>query len=287
MKPPRILRSLLSVAVFAGVAGQAVAASHDYEVHSSAYNPAPGNYQPSYISKNGVALTAPDDACGMRFEGDFNLHWEAADGSWDIDNATGGAADVYLPDPDCGAPTGVTIYGDNNVDWTVPHDFNGALSAYARGYWIDGDGDKLIYKYQPCSPMPQCILGPQRFVANGWADGLKKPVRHLVAVVDRIVGTTTTVPLANAEKALTLGARTVSERIGLRRGVDTGTLERPMRQLEDHAQVAIAGAQRDFATCKAALGRGDRSAGYRACGEALRKLESARSALDAGDAWID
>jgi hypothetical protein len=282
-----IVRTLLSAAVLAGIAGQAVAASHDYEVHSSAYTPSPISYQPAYISKNGVALTAPADACGMRFEGDFNLLWEADNGSFDESHGTGGGADVYLPDADCSALTGVTIFGDNDYDWTVPYGFNGTLSAYARGYWIDTDGDKLIYKYQPCSPMPQCILGPQRFVANGWADGLKKPVRELTVAVDRIVGTTATVPLANAEKALALGARTVSERIALRRGVNTGTLELPMRQLEDHAQAAIAGAQRDFATCKAAMGRSDRSSGYRACGEALRKLESARSALDAGDAWID
>jgi hypothetical protein len=280
-------RAVLGVAVLAAFAGSAAAASYDFEVHSEAYNPIGGNYQPSYITKDGDVLTKPDDACGMRFEGDHWFSWDSYGGTYHESVGTGGNADVYLPHADCGAWQGVTVDDDEGDLWTVPFDFSGSLSTYSTGYWIDADGDKLIYKFRPCSPMPQCILPDQRFVRNGWAEGLKLPIQELSVALDRIVRTATYVPLANAEKALELGARETNARIDIRRGVDTGRLERSMRQLEDLARAAIAGAQRELASCKAALARGDRNGAYRACGESLRELQSARSSLVTGDAWIE
>jgi hypothetical protein len=285
MRINRFATGACAAAILTAFAGTAGAASFDYEVHSQLYNPVGGNYQPSYITKDGNELTPPDDACGMRFEGDPYVTWDSYNGLYDENHNTGGEFDVWLPNEDCGAWQGVTIEGDNNDDWTVPYDFSGYLSTYATGFWINSDGEKLIYVWQ-CSPAPACFLGPQRFVANGWSEGLVKPIREAKLVLKKLLETTMTVSLVKLEQALAVGTRETSERINVRRGVHTGSLERPMRQLEDAAQLQVAEAQRGVASCKSALARGDRSGAYRGCSEALRNLESARSSLDNGDAWI-
>lgn len=292
------LAGAIAAAVMASFAVPAAAASHDYFVHGEAYNPLGGGYQPSYITIDwleGDALVAPEDACGMRFEGDFNMQWLSNNDEL-VDNIpTGGAADVMLPSDDCGAWQGVTVEpvdedGDPNGDpYVPPHDFSGRIETYATSYWINSNGDKLVYLYQPCHPMPQCILGPQVFVANGWSQALRDPIRELRAVqfgLGRGDSTAMTL-LARAGDALDVAARTTADRVQYRRAVDTGGLERPMRQVEDAALASIADAQRSVGVCRKELAHGNRDAAYRTCDEALREVQSARDALDTGDAWIE
>lgn len=286
------LAGAVAAVVMASFAVTVAAASHDYFVHGEAYNPLGGGYQPSYITIDwleGDPLVAPEDACGMRFEGDFNMQWLSNNDELVYNIPTGGAADVWLPSDDCGAWQGITVETDGGDTYVPPYDFSGRIETYATGYWINSDGQKLVYLYQPCHPMPQCILGPQVFVANGWSDALLDPIRELRTVqfaLDRGDSAAMTL-LARAGDALNVAARTTGERVKYRRTVDTGRLERPMRQVEDAALASIADAQRSVGVCRKELARGNRATAYRTCDEALREVQSARVALDTGDAWIE
>jgi hypothetical protein len=282
-------RALIALAALAA-AGHAYAA-HDYYVHTEPYNPM-GGQQPWSITVDGlggVPLVAPSDACGMRFEGDWNLQWRS-----DLNNLVhnipaDGAADVYLPRPGCGAWSGVVVEPEGEPDYAPPYDIAGRIETYANGYWINSAGQKLIYLHQPCHPMPGCIQGPQRFLANSWSDPVRGSIRELHLVLEAIRRTDSSafaaVNLASAE--LDSGDRVLAARIGARRELDTGTLEVAIRPLEDFAQRRLVDARSNLETCSASLRLGRRDAAYRACAEALLDTLSARAALDTGDAWVE
>lgn len=266
--------------------------SHDYYVHTEAYNPLGGGFQPSHITVDwldGDVLSPPDDACGMRFEGDFTLNWYSEDfGLHDSIAAPDGVADVWLPSGDCGAWQGVAIETDDEL-YTPPYDFSGYVETYSKAYWINSSGQKLVYLYQPCHPMPSCILGPQVFVANGWADSLGEPILKLRAVQMALNqrGTATLPLVTKAAEALERAARTTAERVKYRRTVHTGKLEHPIRQIEDAALSRISRAQERVRRCSAELARSNPTLASRFCDAALHATLDARAALDTGDAWIE
>ena len=278
--------------MLASAALPAAAASHDYFVHGEAYNPQGGGFQPSHItidSLNGDTLVVPDAACGMRFEGDFTMQWRSNNGALVQNIPTGGAANVWLPSAGCGAWQGVTVETDGGDTYIPPFDFSGRIETDATAYWINSAGDKLVYLYQPCHPMPDCVLASQAFVPNSWSYGLRDSIRELRAVQfalhrgDR----TALALLAGADDALRVAARTMMQRVKSRRAVNTGSLERSMRQLEAAALARLASARNGVGVCRTELTQGRVDQAYRACGEALGMLQFARVALDTGDAWIE
>src|SRR5262245_11592380 len=95
----RILPPAVIAAALTAAAAPAFATSHDYYVQMEAYNGL--GYQPYFITMdwlNGTVLTQPEDACGMRFEGDYHLHWHSYDyGLEDTIDADDAIADVWLP----------------------------------------------------------------------------------------------------------------------------------------------------------------------------------------------
>jgi hypothetical protein len=135
-----------------------------------------------------------------------------------------------------------------------------------------------------------CILGGQQeFVENGWADSLGEPILKLRAAQMRLQlsGADAFSFVRLAADALIQAARVTAERIQIRRTVHTGTLEIPMRQLEDAALKRISQARERVQECTSELGRGNVALASRACDVALRNTLDARAALDTGDAWID
>lgn len=227
----------------------------------------------------------PDDACGMRFEGDFTLNWYSKD--FDLHDsiaAPDGVADVWLPRDGCGAWQGVTIETDDDL-YTPPYHFSGYIETYSKAYWINSSGQKLVYLYQPCHPMPSCILGPQVFVAKGWADSLGEPILKLRAVQMALNQRSTSAVrlVTKAVEALERAARATAERVRYRRTVHTGKFEEPIRQIEDAALSRISRAR----TCSSELARGNQTSASRFCDAALHATLDARAALDTGDAWIE
>lgn len=290
MSTRNLLAGAICVAVLA--AGPAAGASHDYYVHTEAYNPL-GGLQPSYITidwLDGDVLVRPNGACGMRFEGDSVLHWYSYDfGLEESIDAADLVADVWLPSDDCGAWQGVTIETDDGLH-VVPYDFSGYIETYSKGYWINSSQQKLVYLFQPCSPMPACIMGSsQEAVANGWSESLGDPIIKLRAVDMALKkGATAALPFAkHAADALAQAARTTTERVQNRRTVHTGKLELPMRQVEDAALSRISRAREQVRECSGELARGNAASAARMCDAALRHTLDARAALDTGDAWID
>lgn len=286
------LAGAIAAILMVSFAATTAAASHEYFVHGEAYNPLGGGYQPSNITidwLNGDPLVVPEDACGMRFEGDNEMHWIS--NNYDLEDSilTGGAANVWLPSDDCGSWQGITVETDGGDTYIPPFDFSGRIETYATGYWINKNGQKLVYLYQPCSPMPKCILGSQTFVANGWSNALRNPIRELVILQSALVrGDSAAMKLiTRVSDALNIALRTTAERVKYRRRINTGHLERSMRQVEDIALTSIADAQRSVGACRKELEFGNRDAAYRVCNEAFRKVQSARVALDTGDAWIE
>jgi hypothetical protein len=290
-----VMRTLCSLvgtiaATLTAAAGPVAAASHDYFVHAEAYNGA--GYQPYSITVDalsGDVLSQPDDACGLRFEGDFNLHWHSDDFNLQ-DNipADDGVADVWLPSATCGAWQGVTVETGDGL-YTPPNDFSGYIDTYATAFWINDAGQKLVYLHQPCHPMPSCIQGPMdEALTNGWSESLQDPINTL-RIIQLALGGDGKVPISLQNRladGLTLAARATEERLVYRRQTDVGSLEKPLRQLEDAALVQFAKARKHLGTCRNALTRADRNAALRECDAALRAALAARVALDTGDAWI-
>ncbi|TXI17473.1 MAG: hypothetical protein E6Q62_08915 [Nitrosomonas sp.] len=267
-------------------------AARDYFIHTEAYNPQI-QQQPWTITVNelnGAAMIPPDDACGMRFEGDWNLVWSSDDYKLIQNIATNGGADVYLPRPTCGAWNGVVVEPDGKADYAPPHDFNGRIETYSNGYWINSNGEKLIYKYQPCTPMPNCIIGSQRFVANNWSRGLNVPIQELQLTLNAIEKSRTlSIILKIAERAAATAAtaeKTLIKQLTIRRGVNTGNLEKSIRQLEDTARSGVVAARTSIDLCINALHQNNRNDAYRACNSALLQVQRARFLLDTGDAWV-
>lgn len=293
-------KKVLLAAIALAAAANAIGAEHFFEVHGEAYNPEFG-MQPWVITMDGEALVAPTDACGMVFEGDSVLHWYSDNfglhDTIEIEFDGKYAADVYLPGPSCGSWPGTVVENVDEVDnvpesqYTPPFDFSGAIEADATGYWTDGENPshKLVYLHQPCQPAPQCFLGGQDLVTNGWSQGLSDPIRNLdlaLSAINRGDSTASTL-LQRASAALAAAARDQDARIRARRQYNTRTLEPSIRQLEDIARARLASAQGDASTASNYLRLGKRDAAYRACNGALLNTKSARGALDTADSWVE
>lgn len=284
------VRSLSTLLVI--VAGSPMAATHDYFVHTEPYNPNGFQQQPWSITVDwlgGNELTPPDDACGMRFEGDWLLKWHS-DAYGLVDNIPAdGEADVWLPQPGCGAWSSVVVEPAGGPLYSPPYDFAGYIQVYGKGYWINANGEKLVYLHQPCHPMPECILGPQGFVRNGWSDGMGYPIQQIKFAVDLLDSRTSKaiVQIERATDAVDKAAEQLKYQLEQRRRYDTGSLERSIRQLEDAASRNVAEARRALAECSAAVEVGDSETTNRACNTALLKMQTARTVLDTGDAWVE
>lgn len=278
-----------SVAMAAGVA---MAASEDYFVHTEPYNPSGSQPQPWSITVgglNGSTLTPPDDACGMRFEGDWNLQWHSDNYGLTTNIPADGEADVWLPQPGCGAWDSVVVEPAGEPFFSPPYDFAGYIETHARAYWINASGEKLIYAHQPCHPMPKCIMGPQGFVSKGWSGGLVYPFHQIKHALDLLDGSLSEAidQIERAADAVDKAAAQLKQQFKYRRRYDTGSLERPIRQLENSANRYVAVARRSLAKCSGAFEGGDSETAYRACNTALTEIQAARTALDTGEAWVE
>jgi len=260
-------------------------ASKDYFVHTEPYNPSGLQQQPWSITVdalNGNALTPPYDACGMRFEGDSLLKWRSDEYGLVVEIPTDGNADVWLPRPGCGAWDVVIVESAGEQPYASPSDFAGYIEVDAKGYWINANGEKLIYVAQGCTPKPECNQDANPSFSHGWSDGLGHPyqqIRRAVEMLDSLspkafeqIGRAT---VASAEAAGQLEQHLVQ-----RRRYHAGTLERPNRQLEDAASGDVAVARRALAECSAAFEDSRLAIAYRACNTALLKMQAARAALD-------
>jgi hypothetical protein len=132
------IHNLFAGSVFAAlIAGPVLGASHDYYIHTEAYNPVGDAMQPASITidwLDGDVLSVPDEACGMRFEGDYTLHWYSNSfGLHDSITASDGVADVWLPSDDCGAWQGVTVETEDET-YVPPYDFSGYIETYSQAY---------------------------------------------------------------------------------------------------------------------------------------------------------
>jgi hypothetical protein len=291
-KECRIMRALMTIASSVVLAGNALA-SHDYYVYGEAYSP-PG-YQFAYIlidSLHGEVMVQPDNACGMQFEGDTTLTWTSVDGSMEEDfPIEDGISHVWLPSKDCSAWNAVTVEEeDGPLLGSPPNDFSGHIEVYAQGYWIDTDGDKVMYKSQPCHPMPGCMDAPDKeALGDGWSEGLIGSVaalRRVVAMFD-VPSTASTPLIDHAANALAAATTETSGRTTHRRSTHTGSLEASLRQLEDAALWQLNSARAELQVCRQAVVRRNLPEARRSCELSLSKTLKARNALDMGDSWVE
>lgn len=287
-------RCLAVAGIFVFGAVTASAVEHNYYVHFTAFPPS-GQATTSVTSgsPNAAALSRPVDACGVRFEAADSFSWDLPYGLvYPLPSPP--AANVWLPSSECSAGGGVWAETyDVNTDSTSGHfaqpsDMDGIfLATDAKLYWIDAQGNKLVYKYT-CNV---CVGNkPVYSVGNSgssWvivSDRIKS-VKQALAEMPVRLGVAAL--LADSERSLQQLSYNVVNAVARRRSFVAGRLDPAVRGLEDSAQARLVTATSQLRDCGSHHARGDMKAAFLACDASLRAVELARAAVDTAENWFE
>ena len=185
--------------------------------------------------------------------------------------------EVYLGN--CGGG-GVSILGED-----MPSGLDGAIAIKsAKGYWIDSNGEKLIYKH---SCAPHCSGSSVYTSANGGWHFAPELIGGLKAA---LAGTKTRFSIDNlftmTSRHLLELSRQVPAAIVSRRTFVAGSIERSVRAQEDDAQARLTAAGVQFSECRAFQARGDLKSALVSCDAALQSLLRAQSDLAVAATWM-
>jgi hypothetical protein len=267
------------------------AAQNDYFLHFTADNMGPVILTAG--SPDATPLVPPSGACGMRFQKTAGPESDdiAIGTEWIMPYDSGGpdipdgAFDAYLGLPGCGWD-GLTLDPENGGQIGPPGGLAGTLAVYeVYGYWVDSNGDKLVYKNPPC--LPDCI-GSNDFVSgNGWSfAGSHLKTAKLLLGGTKVVRPADLVFLF-AERSMTQLSRDVGDAISRRRkSFVAGDLERSIRASEDDALRRLSTAAKQQRSCRTLHQSGDLKSALIACDAALTSTSLARAALEAAVEWM-
>lgn len=249
------------------------AAENNYYVHFTATNTSPGWITAG--SLNATPLVPPAGACGMVFE-------QVDDKSFILPYDIEGPA---LPAGNIEILTGTCNGGGVSIDHIdMPSGWDGAIEVDdAYGYWVDGNHNKLIYKYScgsGCSPdfglygghgwhfVPELLTEMKASLAG------QKGIRSLDVLAQM------------SDRYMQQLSRDLSSAVIARRTFTTGVLETSVRAQEDDAQAQLASAYSLLRNASAYRGRGDLKSASIFADRALTELNLSAAALDAAQAWI-
>jgi hypothetical protein len=275
----------------------AAALNQDYYVHFGTYNGY--SYVETHVTavwSDGAPLVRPAGACGLRFEGFDETDWIFGGGfdmGPDFNVPDHEYIDVHLPSAGCGAWENLVVEPKSPGPGepalvSPPGDFAGMLYVpCARAYWIDKNGDKLIYKHvcTDCSASGDFTYGNQGG-AHEWMvvpEQLKTLTRVLRGTKDlRTPG----VLFDLTKQSLEDLARELAGRVNLRRRFSTGNLEPALRALEDDATRNLNAAITRQLDCRAYRDRGDLKSAANACQSAVDAVALARGEITTAQDWI-
>jgi hypothetical protein len=269
----------------------ACAAQNDYYLQFAADNSAQVILTAG--APNATPLVPPPGACGMRFQkttgpesDDLPIATE-----WIMPYNSGGPAipdgafDAYLGIPGCGWE-GLTLEPENGGLIGPPGGLAGTLAVYeVYGYWINSNGDKLVYKNPPCGS--GCTGATDLVSGNGWSFAGS----HLKAAKLMLAGTpvvrSADLVFFVSESSLLQLSRQVSDAVARRRKAALpGDLEKSIRAAEDDALRRLASAAKEQRTCRTLHDAGDLKSATIACDAALTSTALARAALESAVEWM-
>lgn len=287
---------------FIAFAAGATAAEHNYYVHFSSFSLPHGTAVTSVTvgASNGDAVVRPSNACGIRFEHATGFEWDLPFNLW-MPTPLAPNVDVYLPSSECGegglriepgvngyVPSNHPDQPDDDDPTNQPFDMAGIFWADdAALYWIDGNGNKLVYKNVCAS----CVGGKPKYAVGASGSSWGQITEQLKSLKLALAGPPdprrVNTLLASVDQGLQRVSYDLSGTIAKRRTMVADRLERSVRSLEDSAQSRLQKATSQYHECRVSAERGDMKSAVLACDAALSSIDLARVALDTAENWFE
>lgn len=260
------------------------AAANDYYIHFTE-NPKTAGFITAG-DPNGPPLVPPAGACGMRYTSIDDSEWILPN---NLDGPTipPGPLNIYIGLSGCGW-NGVTIDPDNpgsGPKQIAPlQGFAGSFHVYAKGKWIDGNGNPLNQGCGSCGiPAFPAYAGsgsywlvlPARLAALKSTLSGKPDIRSLDRLFTLIDGDLSSL------------SKTVANGIARRRTIPLGILDASVRSLEDDAQKRLGSAARQTSDCRTLRARGDLKSAFMACDAASNSVNLTRALLTTAESWFE
>ena len=177
---------------------------------------------------------------------------------------------------------------DDDDPTNQPFDMAGIFWADdAALYWIDGNGNKLIYKYV-CTI---CVGGKPNYAVGASGSSWGQITEQIKSLKLALAGPSdprrVNTLFASVEQGLQRVSYDLAGAIANRRTIVAEKLEASVRSLEDGAQSRLQKATAQYRDSRLSAERGDTKSAVLACDAALSSLHIARAALDTAENWFE